>query len=174
VARERSDRGDLAAKQEIAAGPPAPRHDSGSARRAAARNEVTPRPTETKPASESAVAATPPAAAAASTDEPRRLDALQGNALVAVRAADKVMAPAEPITLPDAVRRLGGSLRLIDGMVPLRLEAQGPDVRVVYPAAQGELVLSQQLIDGRIVVRLLAPPGFPADSLARLRARVRE
>jgi hypothetical protein len=174
VARERSDRGDLAAKQEIAAGPPAPRRDSGSARRAAARNEVTPRPTETKPASESAVAATPPAAAAASTDEPRRLDALQGNALATLRAADKVMAPAEPITLPDAVRRLGGSLRLIDGMVPLRLEAQGPDVRVVYPAAQGELVLSQQLIDGRIVVRLLAPPGFPADSLARLRARVRE
>jgi hypothetical protein len=47
-------------------------------------------------------------------------------------------------------------------------------VRVVYPTVQGELLLSQQLIDGRVVWALLAPPGFSADSLARLRARVRE
>lgn len=80
----------------------------------------------------------------------------------------------EPITLPDAVRRLGGSLRLIDGLVPLRLEAIGVTVRVVYPVSQGELVLSQQLIDGKVAWRLIAPAGFPADSLAQLRARVRE
>jgi hypothetical protein len=83
-------------------------------------------------------------------------------------------AAAEPITLPDAVRRLGGSLRLIDGLVPLRLEGRGVTVRVVYAVSQGELVLSQQLIDGKVDWRLIAPPGFPADSLARLKARVRE
>ena len=85
-----------------------------------------------------------------------------------------LLAPTEPISLPDAVRRLGGSLRLVEGLVPLRLEAQGQTVRVVYAVAQGELVLSQQLVDGRIVVVLSGPPGFPADSLAKLRARVRE
>jgi hypothetical protein len=92
-----------------------------------------------------------------------------------LRAAPQpLIAPAEPIGLPDAVRRLGGSLRLVEGLVPLRLEAQGPTVRVVYAVAQGELVLSQQLVDGRIVAVLSGPPGFPADSLAKLRARVRE
>jgi len=89
-------------------------------------------------------------------------------------ASPPLLAPAEPISLPDAVRRLGGSLRLVEGLVPLRLEAQGQTVRVVYAVAQGELVLSQQLIDGRIVAVLSAPPGFPADSLSKLRARVRE
>ncbi|HTL04501.1 MAG TPA: zf-HC2 domain-containing protein [Gemmatimonadales bacterium] len=89
-------------------------------------------------------------------------------------APPPLLAPAEPISLPDAVRRLGGSLRLVEGLVPLRLEAQGQTVRVVYGVAQGELVLSQQLIDGRIVAVLSAPPGFPADSLSKLRARVRE
>jgi hypothetical protein len=59
-------------------------------------------------------------------------------------------------------------------MVPLRLEAQGQTVRVVYATAQGELVLSQRLVDGRIEVTLLAPAGFSPDSLARLRSKVRE
>ena len=77
----------------------------------------------------------------------------------------------DTISLPDAMRRLGGTLRLIDGVVPLRLELQEPYVRVVYP---GDLVLRQQLIDGRIVFQLLAPAGFPPDSLAVLRARIRE
>jgi len=62
----------------------------------------------------------------------------------------------------------------VEGLVPLRLEAQGPTVRVVYSVAQGELVLSQQLIDGRVSFQLIAPPGFPTDSLGKLRARVRE
>ncbi|HEV8598161.1 MAG TPA: hypothetical protein VGQ69_02265 [Gemmatimonadales bacterium] len=85
-----------------------------------------------------------------------------------------VLTPPEPIGFADAIRRLGGSLRLIEGLIPLRLEAQGLFVRVVYATAQGELVLSQQLVDGRVEYRLIAPAGFPADSLARLKARVRE
>jgi hypothetical protein len=36
------------------------------------------------------------------------------------------------------------------------------------------LVLQQQLIDGRVVFQIIPPPGFPADSLARLQARVKE
>jgi len=100
-------------------------------------------------------------------DEPARVDQLQA-------AAEAGLARPEPITFPDAVRRLAGSLRMIEGLYPLRLEALGLTVRVVYSTTQGELVLSQQLVDGRVEYRLLAPPGFPADSLARLKARVRE
>ena len=82
--------------------------------------------------------------------------------------------PSEVVEFPEALRRLNGSLRLIPGLIPIRLEAAGATVRVIYPAAGGELVLSQELRDGRLVVTLTAPPGFPADSLERLRARVRE
>lgn len=89
-------------------------------------------------------------------------------------AAKAAFAPPEPISLSDAIRRLGGSLRLIEGLIPLRLEAQGPSVRVVYAVSQGELVLSQQLVDGRVEYTLIAPPGFPPDSLPRLKARVRD
>jgi hypothetical protein len=107
-------------------------------------------------------------------DQSLRLEEVVVTGAAAASLAQRAMAPPELITLPDAVRRLGGTLRLVDGLVPLRLEAQGPAVRVVYQAAQGELVLSQRLVDGRVVFELIAPPGFPADSLARLRARVRE
>ncbi len=79
-----------------------------------------------------------------------------------------------PITLPDAVRKLGGSLRLIEGLIPERLESLGAVVRVVYLTGFGELVLSQELQNGRVRHTLIAPRGFPADSLERLRARVRE
>lgn len=79
--------------------------------------------------------------------------------------------PIDSISLPDAMRRLGGTLRLIDGMVPVRLELQEPWVRVVYP---GEIVLQQQLVDGRVVFAVVGPRGFRPDSLARLQARVRE
>jgi putative zinc finger protein len=107
-------------------------------------------------------------------DEGLKLERAQLSGVAETVANKAVLAPAEPISFPDAVRRLGGSLRQIDGLIPLRLEAQGPSVRVVYAVAQGELILSQQLIDGRVSYRLIAPAGFPADSLARLRARVRD
>lgn len=103
-----------------------------------------------------------------------RFDSLTPNALVARDNANRPAALSlrvDTISLPDAMRRLGGTIRLIDGLVPLRLEAQGLNVLVVYP---GELILQQQLIDGRVVYELSAPPRFTADSLARLRARIRE
>jgi anti-sigma factor RsiW len=106
-------------------------------------------------------------------DESFRLDRTAG-AVAEVSASKASLAPPESISYPDAVRRLGGSLRQIEGLVPLRLEAQGASVRVVYALDQGELILSQQLIDGRLEYRLIPPVGFPADSLARLRARVRD
>jgi hypothetical protein len=113
-------------------------------------------------------------AAAQTSDESRRPQAPAANALMARQRLDSTGVASEPITLSEAVRRLGGTLRLIDGLVPLRLEFREPYVRVVYPAVPGELVLQQQLIDGRVVYQLIPPRGFPADSLARLRAKVRE
>ena len=83
-------------------------------------------------------------------------------------------AAVEPVSFPDALQRLNGSIRLIPGLIPIRLEASGPLVRVVYQVAEGELVLNQEVVGGRLTHLLLAPPGFPADSLAALRARVRE
>jgi len=72
------------------------------------------------------------------------------------------------------VRKLGGSLRLIEGLIPERLESLGSAVRVVYATGFGELVLSQQLEDGKVRHTLIAPRGFPADSVEKLRARVRD
>ena len=76
-------------------------------------------------------------------------------------------AVAQPVTLPEAMRVLGGSLRLIDGMIPERLETLGNSVRVVYRTGFGELLLSQELLDGRLRFTLIPPRGFPADSLGR-------
>ncbi|MBA3575775.1 MAG: hypothetical protein H0W37_12645 [Pseudonocardiales bacterium] len=81
-------------------------------------------------------------------------------------------AAVDTISFQDAVRLLGGRLRLIEGLVPVRLEARGREVRVIYPLAQGELVLAQAVVDGVPIVRLTAPEGFPADSLAVLRRKV--
>lgn len=80
----------------------------------------------------------------------------------------------DTIGLPDAMRLLGGNIRLVGGLVPRRLESAGSEVRVVYPLATGELVLTQRLASGLIVWRLAAPAGFPADSLEKLRTAVRE
>lgn len=82
-------------------------------------------------------------------------------------------ARADTISFLDAVRLMGGTLRLIEGMVPSRLESIGSTVRVIYPVTQGELVLSQSVEAGVTTVRLTAPVGFPADSLARLRGKIK-
>ena len=93
----------------------------------------------------------------------------------AVSAAKLAALPQpESVSFPEALRRLNGSLRLIPGLIPIRLEAQGGMVRVIYPVSEGELVLEQRLVEGQMVFNLFGPPGFPADSLDRLRARVRE
>jgi anti-sigma factor RsiW len=113
-------------------------------------------------------------ALARTVDESRRAESPAANGQMARQRLDSAGVAGVPITLSEAVGRLGGTLRLIDGLVPLRLELREPYVRVVYPAAQGELVLQQQLIDGRVVFQIIPPRGFPADSLTRLRARVKE
>ncbi|MEO5800498.1 MAG: zf-HC2 domain-containing protein [Gemmatimonadales bacterium] len=110
-------------------------------------------------------------------DESRALsprNAMTSKQLVDGSFADGIPIPIDTIQLADAMRLLAGHIRLIDGAVPKRLEAQGSDVRVIYPLATGELVLLQRLMGGTITWKLIAPSGFPADSLTRLRALVRE
>ena len=109
-----------------------------------------------------------------SLKQPMRLDEVVVSSADAARDLAKVGTPISVIQFPDAVRRLGGTLRLVEGLVPLRIEAQGSMVRVIYPADRGELILGQWVSDGRLLWMLSGPPGFPADSLNRLRARVRE
>jgi len=82
--------------------------------------------------------------------------------------------PAVELTLTAARARLGGILRQIEGLAPLRVDALGDSVRVVYPLASGELHLVEWLRNGELLYRLRAPAGFPSDSLDRLRARVHD
>ncbi len=133
---------------------------------------------------------TPPAAAEVVTAAPRpaspgltslrqadrrlRLDETAATGGLARSAAAKAAVTPVPIEFSEAVRRLGGTLRLIEGMVPIRLELAGDDIRVVYPLEHGELVLAQRVSEGRVTFSLTATSGLPADSLERLRARVRE
>lgn len=76
-----------------------------------------------------------------------------------------------PVGLTEAVAVLGGSLRLVDGLVPDRLEASSTTVRVIYPLREGELVLEQRLEGDSLRVSLRGP--LSRDSLAVLRGRVR-
>jgi len=77
------------------------------------------------------------------------------------------------VDLPAAMVTLGGSIRLIDGMVPERLEQLGDTVTVIYRAMDLPLRLRQYLIGTDLSWSLDAPARFPADSLAALRARVK-
>jgi hypothetical protein len=87
--------------------------------------------------------------------------------------AAKAIVSIDTIDLPEAVALLGGSLRLIEGLVPAHLERASDEVRVVYHSSHGEIRLAQRRVDGTIVWRLLVSDRYPADSLAGLRARVR-
>ena len=135
--------------------------------------------------------AAPPGATAAPAAAPRALpgegksievpDRVMRQAQNALVPRDQVTvkevpeaAKVDTVTFVDAVRRLGGRLLLIEGLVPVRLEAVGREVRVIYPNVEGELVLRQSFVNGNPQVALIAPPGFPADSLAALRRRVQE
>lgn len=145
----------------------------------------------TQPAPAPVVAAAPPAAGSASgatrealsgvssrrSDGERRSlarDQATSKQLIDGFAANGSRLRTDTIQLPDAMRLLGGRIRLIDGAVPKLLEAQGTEVRVIYPLATGDLVLSQRLVDGSISWRLLAPRGLAMDSVEKLRALVRE
>ena len=77
------------------------------------------------------------------------------------------------VSFAQAVERLGGGLRLVEGLVPLRLEAAGDVVRVIYAAADGELVLEQRRTEDGILTSLRGPASVGPDSLARLRSRIR-
>ena len=79
---------------------------------------------------------------------------------------------ATPITFYDATTLLGGQLRLIDGMVPNRLEQVGTAVRVVYLLERGELFLEQRREADSLSVTLIGPTLSP-DSLGKLRQKIR-
>lgn len=153
---------------------PAPKQMTGTANRAQFRADSTARTRldETRPAPPPPAPVEQNASGGAAARDARELSA-RTEAPPAL-AQVKLASPVEVLTFPEALRRLDGSIRLIPGLIPSRLEAQGSEVRVVYPTAQGELILHQELVNGRLVFRLSGPPGFPADSLERLRARVRE
>jgi hypothetical protein len=134
---------------------------------------------DTAPPSPAPGAVQPPSRPAAPTTGLGRVGALRQEAARLREAAPAgaladASVLAQPATLPEAMRVLGGSLRLIDGMIPDRLEIMGHAVRVVYRTGFGELLLSQELLDGKVRFTLIPPRGFPADSLERLRGRVRE
>lgn len=134
--------------------------------------------TTTRPLNQAPAAAAPPAAANALRaarrlgEVPNRLEEI-----VVTGAAESRLgrlAAASAISFPDAIRKLGGTLRLIEGLIPHRLEAVGDTIRVVYPTGFGDLVLSQRLEHGTLRYTLIAPRDFPADSVEKLRARIRE
>jgi hypothetical protein len=87
--------------------------------------------------------------------------------------AAKSTVAAREVQLPAALQILGGSIKLIDGMVPQRLDASGDEVMVVYRVRQGELLLVQRRVSDSLAWRLAAPPGFPGDSLRVLRGKVK-
>lgn len=76
-----------------------------------------------------------------------------------------------PLGFPEAIGLLGGTIRLVDGMVPARLESSGGTVRVIYLLETGELVLEQWRAGDSVAVALRGP--VSADSLAVLRRRIR-
>jgi hypothetical protein len=89
------------------------------------------------------------------------------------RLMAKSAADAAPtiISFPRAVELLGGRIKLIEGMVPARLEALGRTVRVIYLIDEGDLVLAQVAAPDSVNWALSGP--LSADSLASLRARIK-
>lgn len=149
---------------EAAAPPPAPARAAAERREAVA---VAPR-----------VAAAPPGRQLADDDisaesARRRADPAAGVAVQQEFAAQaKAVAAPREVDISTAIELLGGSLRLIDGLVPERLEAIGDEVRLIYPVGNARVQLVQRRDADSLIWRLTAPAGFPADSLAMLRARV--
>lgn len=124
-----------------------------------------------------AVPAAPPAAV---EREPRfeqlvpRDQATSEFARSRLAAAAAERATVDTIDLPEAMRRLGGSIRLIDGLVPARLVGVGGSVQVEYPTSLGTVLLIQRSGPDTLLWRLQGPEEFPEDSLEVLRRRVRD
>jgi len=124
------------------------------------------------PAPQALGAAAPPTdARARRMQDQRALAAAPAPALGLAERADAASEVFTPIDFPEAVARLGGSLRMVDGLVPDRLEASAVTVRVIYPLHAGELILEQRRVGDSIRVSLRGP--LSADSLAVLLGRVR-
>ena len=89
------------------------------------------------------------------------------------RLMAKSAADAAPtiISFPRAVELLGGRIKLIEGMVPARLEAVGRTVRVIYIIDEGALVLAQVAATDTLHWNLSGP--LAADSLATLQRRIK-
>jgi hypothetical protein len=79
-------------------------------------------------------------------------------------------AQSRPAAAVEAIRVLGGSLRLIEGMVPDHIAIVGDTVQVVYATSFGPLLL-ELWRDGELRSRLGAPAAAPADSIAAWRRR---
>ncbi len=110
---------------------------------------------------------TQPTGVAPSLDAPRRSLAASRTRLGGASFA--------AIDFAEAIRRLGGRIRLVDGMVPWGVEAAGDTVRVAYQVSgvRGILYLQQFRSGDTVAFAMIPPPGFPADSLARITARVK-
>lgn len=72
-----------------------------------------------------------------------------------------------------AIRILGGSLRLVEGLVPARIELADSLVRVHYATAVGGFVLEEWREGDRIQTRVRAGPGTPRDSILAWSRRIR-
>ena len=77
------------------------------------------------------------------------------------------------VSAETAIKTLGGSIRLVDGLAPERYELDGIVVRVVYRTAWGPLALEQWRAGNVLAHRLLAAPGTPDDSVAAWKERIR-
>ena len=77
------------------------------------------------------------------------------------------------ISAAKAIETLGGSIRLVDGLTPVRYELTGDVVRVVYETGTGLLILEQWRAGNVVSHRLIAPRGAPEDSVSAWTERVR-
>ena len=97
----------------------------------------------------------------------------------AVSAADELASldrreTSQPsISAAQAIEILGGSIRLVDGLTPVRFELAGDVVRVVYETSFGRLILEQWRAANVVSHRLIAPRAAPADSVSAWAERVR-
>lgn len=162
---------------------------AGARNEAAAKSALAERPSVVEPAPVAPPAAAPAAAPAGGaavrgmrTEQTARGGGLPLGSVEARRdARDQVMtkqlidiARVDTISFTTASEAMGGKLRLIDGLVPARFERVGTTVRVVYRLGNAEVQLVQLLVGTDPQFTLQGPPGFPVDSLAALRRRVRE
>ena len=140
--------------------------------------EPTREPASAAPAAPPPVPSRAPAEAAEVTDALRsRLTAArrleQGQRAAQVGLARVNEAAFVTVTLEEANRLLGGRLRRLDGLVPERVQARGLTVQVIYPLADGVLILEQFPEGDSVAVQLSGPPSIGPDSLDRLYSRIR-